>query len=180
MAMTLGDRLRQVVTGTRPVTADPDYDQRERALPRPRVDGWRIADVLAGQWVESAEGAVVVVDRYYAADRRHGRTPIGELVEILEGSQAELDVLKKARQKIPQQIEAADISLRVELMVLEPPARTPSNEKEFQKLPGFIGKLVEDGGIALGKLGIVLKPDVEFDFKKGQLKKFGIELKLKW
>jgi len=108
-------------------------------------------------------------------DKLECATPEGE-----KKFQAELDVLKKARQKIPQQIEAADISLRVELMVLEPPARTASNEKEFQKLPGFIGKLVEDGGIALGKLGIVLKPDVEFDFKKGQLKKFGIELKLKW
>ena len=96
MAMNLGDRLRQVVNGTRSVTIDAEHDQREPVRVRPRVDGWRVADALAGQWIESAEGAVVVVDRYYAADRRHGRTPIGELVEILEGGQAELDVLARA------------------------------------------------------------------------------------
>ena len=96
MAMNLGDRLRQVVTGTRPATSDLEHDQRRYAPPRPRIEGWRIADVLAGQWIDSPEGAVVVVDRYYAADRRHGRTPIGELVELLDGGQAELDVLARA------------------------------------------------------------------------------------
>jgi DNA-binding protein H-NS len=94
--------------------------------------------------------------------------------------QAEIDEYKKARQKVVKQIEAADISLRVELMMIEPPEKTKSNEKEFLKLPGFIGKLVEDEGIALGKTGVILKPDVEFDFKKGKLDKFGIELKIKW
>lgn len=93
---------------------------------------------------------------------------------------AEIVALKKAREKLRQQVESAGVSLRVELMVLEPPAKTPSNEKEFIKLPGFIGKLVEAGGVPLGKTGIVLKPDVDFDLKKGQLKSFGIELKVKW
>ena len=55
------------------MTADAEHDQREPVSLRPRVDGWRVADALAGQWIESAEGAVLVVDRYYAADRRHGR-----------------------------------------------------------------------------------------------------------
>lgn len=38
-----------------------------------------------------------------------------------------------------KKIDAADLSLRVELMMIEPPEKTKSNEKEFAKLPDFIG-----------------------------------------
>jgi hypothetical protein len=102
-------------------------------------------------------------------------TPEGE-----KKFKAEIEEFKKARQKIVKQIEAADMSLRVELMLIEPPEKTKSNEKEFLKLPGFIQKLVDDEGVALGKTGVILKPDVDFDFKAGKLEKFGIELKFKW
>jgi len=97
MAISLGDRLRQVVSGTRPAMRDLRIERDEPAPPRgPALDGCRVADVLAGQWVEGSEGAVVVVDRYYAADRMHGRTPIGDIIESLESGRAELDVLWRA------------------------------------------------------------------------------------
>jgi len=93
---------------------------------------------------------------------------------------AEIEQLKKARDKVLSDIESADMSLKVELMMITPPEKTKSNEKEFQKLPDFIQKLIEDEGVALGKTGVVMKPDVDFDFKKGKLEKVVIELKVKW
>ncbi len=90
MAINLGDRLRQVVSGTVPRVAPP-------ARPRiTRIDGPRVADILAGRWVESTDGAVVVVDRYYAGDRSHGRARIGTVVETLEAGGDALDVLYRA------------------------------------------------------------------------------------
>lgn len=102
-------------------------------------------------------------------------TPEGE-----KKYKAQLEELKKARQKVAKQVESANLSLKVDLMLIEPPEKTKSNEKEFLKLPGFIAKLVEDEGVALGKTGVILKPDIDFDFKAGKLEKFGIELKIKW
>ena len=92
----------------------------------------------------------------------------------------QIDELKKARVKEVKRIDAADLSLRAELMMIEPPEKTKSNEKEFVKLPGFIGEVVEKGGVPLGKTGVVLKPDVGFDLKAGKLKNFGIDIKLSW
>lgn len=134
------------------------------------VDRWakKIAECAkALTWIN---GQIAVLEK-----KLECATPEGE-----KKFEADIERLKKERAKIPALIEAADTSLRLELMMITPPARTPANEKELIKLPGFIGKLVEAGGVPLGKTGVALKPDVEFDFKKGQLKKFGIELKVKW
>jgi uncharacterized protein YprB with RNaseH-like and TPR domain len=104
MSLSLGDRLRQVVSGAAPRVA-PDATSRElrvdeRAGPSlrrsGRIDGYGLADVLAGQWIESVGGAAVVVERYYAADRTHGRERIGTLVETLERGSSALDVLARA------------------------------------------------------------------------------------
>ena len=104
MAISLGDRLRQVVGGTIP-RVGPDaavceWDDRQR-IDRPshrptRIDGHRLADGLAGHWIESGDGAVVVVDRYYTPDRRHGRDRIGTVVDTLEAGTNALDVLARA------------------------------------------------------------------------------------
>lgn len=104
MPITLNDRLRQVIrpaasAGVLPVQTDADPEVEPRAL-RParsaRVDGHRVADVLAGQWIESDNGSVVVVDRYYAADRSHGRQRIGSMIETLESGGDALQVLARA------------------------------------------------------------------------------------
>lgn len=98
--MSLGDRLRQVIGGAGPRVADSRVDAAtapgSAITGRAAIDGHRVADVLAGQWIESSEGAVLVVDRYYAADRRHGRTPIGAIVETLDGSEDALSLLARA------------------------------------------------------------------------------------
>ena len=104
MAISLGDRLRQVIKPAGPGTAfgaGTGVDLRgEASTPRPaidrRIDGHRVADVLAGQWIESDNGSVVVVDRYYAADRSHGRQRVGPMVETLESGMEALQVLARA------------------------------------------------------------------------------------
>jgi hypothetical protein len=94
---------------------------------------------------------------------------------------AEIEQWRKAREKVYQEIMAADLSCRTELMLLPPlEPMTKSNEKEYIKLPAFIEKLIAEEGVPLGKLGLVMKPDIDFDFKKGKLEKFAIELKVKW
>ena len=97
MSISLGDRLREVISGAVP-RITPDL-QPPRLTPlrtlRP-IDGLRVADVLAGEWIESSEGAVVMVDRYYAPDRSHGRERIGEVVETLQAGAESLAVLARA------------------------------------------------------------------------------------
>jgi uncharacterized protein YprB with RNaseH-like and TPR domain len=104
MALSLGDRLRQVVGGSVPrVAGDATTDTSrnseriERSLHRAgALDGQRLANMLAGQWIECGDGAAVVVDRYYTPDRRHGRERIGTVVDALEAGANALDVLRRA------------------------------------------------------------------------------------
>lgn len=101
MAINLGDRLRQVLSGAVPrvvTEADvPPCDSADAtAAPHVTVDGQRLADVLAGQWLESGDGAVLVVDRYYGAERSHGRVRIGDIVATLEAGLSALHVLGRA------------------------------------------------------------------------------------
>lgn len=52
--------------------------------------------MLAGRWLETSDGAVLVVDRYYGSDRWHGREPVAALVETLESHGDALDMLARA------------------------------------------------------------------------------------
>lgn len=93
MAINLGDRLRQVISGAVPrVALDAAPADLEA---RGAVDGPHLATVLAGEWVETRDGAVLIVDRYYAADRRHGRVRIGDIVEAIEAGIGPLHVLAR-------------------------------------------------------------------------------------
>jgi uncharacterized protein YprB with RNaseH-like and TPR domain len=112
MAINLGDRLRQVISGVVPqVRPDPNggapsfgpaaTDETERpviarAPAHDSLSGPRVADILAGEWIESRDGAVLVVDRYYAADRMHGRVRIGDVVDTLESGLDALQMLARA------------------------------------------------------------------------------------
>jgi uncharacterized protein YprB with RNaseH-like and TPR domain len=102
MTTNLGERLRQVVAGGVPALTSvaPSGGNlgtlRGPGNPEIRLDGWRIADILGGQWHESREGAVLIVDRHLTPDRRHGRTRIGEIVETLEAGGEALQVLARA------------------------------------------------------------------------------------
>jgi uncharacterized protein YprB with RNaseH-like and TPR domain len=96
------NRLRQVISGVVPRVDTGESPSSapvpEFSRPEPVLDGARIADMLAGQWVESRDGAVLMVDRFYAADRRHGRSSVGEIVETIEGG---LDALRLLGQAWP-------------------------------------------------------------------------------
>ncbi|MGE0359118.1 MAG: ribonuclease H-like domain-containing protein [Vicinamibacterales bacterium] len=83
---SLADRLRAVV-GTAP-SAVPRVDTGE---PAPSGEGTaarvaQAAAVLGGTVHESVGGRCIVVDRYYAADDRHGRLPIAGIVRTLQAS----------------------------------------------------------------------------------------------
>ena len=90
MAINLGDRLRQVIAErVAPATVAP-----RTAATAP--DGDRCADVLGGQWMESRDGAVLVIDRYYAPDCRHGRARIDDVVTTLARGLDGLHLLGRA------------------------------------------------------------------------------------
>ena len=94
MAIGLGDRLRQVIfTGGVAGEVTPPVAP---GVSRGNTDGRKMADILGGQWLESPDGAVLVVDRFYTPDRRHGRTRIGDIVETLEAGVDALQVMGRA------------------------------------------------------------------------------------
>jgi len=101
MAIDLGDRLRQVISGAVPQIArdpgplGPGASQGREAEAGRAVDARHFANVLAGEWVESRDGAVLIVDRYYGADRMHGRVRVGDVVATLEAGIDQLQVLAR-------------------------------------------------------------------------------------
>lgn len=86
-----------------------------------------------------------------------------------------LEELKKAYQACRKQIEKANDELRYDLMLVDPPQKTPANEKELIKLPDFIKDLIKAKGIPLGK-GVSITPDIKFDFKAMKLKEAGLTI----
>lgn len=107
---------------------------------------------------------------------------IDEAIAKLEASKPtspddkkKLDELKKAYQACRKQIEKANDELRLDLMLVDPPQKTPANEKELLKLPDFIKDLIKAKGIPLGK-GVSITPDIKFDFKAMKLKEAGLTI----
>lgn len=82
---------------------------------------------------------------------------------------------RKAYTALRKQIESANDELRLDLMLLEPPKQTPSNEKELLKLPDFIKEIIKAKGAPLGK-SVSLTPNIKFDFKAMKLKEAGITI----
>jgi uncharacterized protein YprB with RNaseH-like and TPR domain len=89
---SLSDRLRQVVSPRRVVEGGGSA-----VVPPPlQFDGHRAADVLAGQWLERADGGVIVVDRHYTPDRLHGRERVGSIVATVLGGRDAVRTLMRA------------------------------------------------------------------------------------
>jgi len=106
--------------------------------------------------------------------------PIDDELEKLEALKTpgpddakRIDELKKKREACHKQMDAASMELRVNLMLIEVPPT--ADEKELVKLPAWLKEIIKQKGIPLGG-GIVIAPDVEFDFKARKLKKFGITI----
>jgi uncharacterized protein YprB with RNaseH-like and TPR domain len=56
----------------------------------------RAAIILGGAVVERSEGAVIVVDREYRAAMLHGRTPIGEMVSVINDGDDAMTLMAEA------------------------------------------------------------------------------------
>ena len=102
------DRLRDIVRTRRPSAVpavepgagarephEPPHSHARLAPPAP-ADPTRAALELGGTLVEHADGAVIVVDRAYTADDRHGRTPVGEIASTITGGADALRLMGKA------------------------------------------------------------------------------------
>jgi uncharacterized protein YprB with RNaseH-like and TPR domain len=98
------DRLREIVKHHRP-SAVPVVDDRRGgssdppapiATPVDPVDHARAALELGGALVEHAEGTVIVVDREYTADMRHGHLPIGDIVSTITSGTDALRLMGQA------------------------------------------------------------------------------------
>ncbi len=107
MPPTLSDRLRGIVHGTRPssvpvlapdvdVSVGPDLSRLHPRTEAGEADYERAAAILGGSVATRDNGAVIVVEREYAADSLHGRLPVGDLAStIAEGDDA-IAMLKQA------------------------------------------------------------------------------------
>jgi hypothetical protein len=86
-----------------------------------------------------------------------------------------LEELKKKRELCQKKIESIADSLETNLNVIKVP---PTIEKDdlLKNFPEWMKKVIKNKGIPLGK-GVVITPDVEFDFNAKKLKKFGITIK---
>jgi seryl-tRNA synthetase len=85
-----------------------------------------------------------------------------------------LEELKKKREQCHKKMESVAASLETNLNVIKLPPNI--DEDELKNLPAWIKKIIKAKGIPLGK-GIVITPDIEFDFKAKKLKKLGITIK---
>lgn len=101
------DRLREIVRNHRPSVpvvapagagddAPRHTSQERRGGPVDPADFTRAALELGGALVEHAEGAVIVVDRAYTAEMRHGHLPIGDMVSTITGGTDALRLMGRA------------------------------------------------------------------------------------
>ena len=107
--MSTLDRLRGIVQGTRPSAIPVVSPELERSQPATAeavalrtsraaepLRASSAASALGGTVVERAEGAVILVDREYRADDRHGRRRIGDIVETIEEGRDALATMARA------------------------------------------------------------------------------------
>lgn len=99
------DRLREIVKHHRPSAVPvvaPSGAPEDAPLQTPvhqalsATDYARAALELGGALVEHATGAVIVVDREYTADLRHGHLPIGDIVSTITNGTDALQVMGRA------------------------------------------------------------------------------------
>ncbi len=126
MASSLTDRLRGIISGGSAIPRlapelifDPPGGAKAPPLPVESADGGssgfddaqcfgrgaasappaiprHAADVLGGEWVDRAEGRVLIVDRFYARKDQHGREGIDDLIETLTAGAGAIAALGRA------------------------------------------------------------------------------------
>jgi uncharacterized protein len=127
---SLSDRLRGIVQGTRPgsvpsLAADVGPTVvPEIAVSHARADSdpvvhARAAAILGGSVVASEGGAVIVVDREYAADSLYGRLCVGDLAATIQEGEHAIAMLKQAWPSTRQQASAGPLPSGPEWLFLD-------------------------------------------------------------
>lgn len=102
MSTTLSDRLRQIVGGAASGPVSPGVHALHDgsgpgAAPRgARVNAEQVSRVLGGRHADGPHGAVVIVERHYAAEQLHGRMRVGDIVAAFEDAGRALETLARA------------------------------------------------------------------------------------
>jgi predicted nucleic acid-binding Zn-ribbon protein len=110
--------------------------------------------------------------------------PIQEQIDKLEANnhpsdddKKKLKDLQKQRGDLRQRVDAANLSLKADLILR--PLNPNADKKEAAKLPDWMEKLIKDKGVAISKY-IVISADVGIDFKTGKITKFVPLVNVKW
>lgn len=83
--------------------------------------------------------------------------------------------LERELEKLEAEVDKANTELKLDVMLITPPpAKVPQDQ--LKNLPDWMKKLIKAKGIPLGN-GVVLTPDVEFDWKTLKPKKLGVTIK---
>ncbi|MEI9893461.1 MAG: hypothetical protein WDN28_06060 [Chthoniobacter sp.] len=129
------------------------------------------------------KNVIRVVDDWGKEATRVARelAPIDEEIGKLEANPAagpdekkQLDALRKKRDGLHDEMDAASLSLNVNLVVLDVPPK--ADEKELVKIPAWLKDIIKRKGVPLGH-GVSIAPSVDFDFKKKKLKSVGITIR---
>jgi hypothetical protein len=83
--------------------------------------------------------------------------------------------LTKKRDACRKAVEQAGMNLKTDLILIDPPTESDADKRELVKLPGWLKDIIKKKGIPLGK-DVSVAPTVDFDFKAGKLKSFGIKI----
>ena len=102
----------------------------------------------------------------------------GKKPPLSDEDKKKLGELKEDYLKYKKQIEKANMELKLDLSLIEPPEKTKANEKELIKLPGFIKDIIEAKGLPIGKNVSIAPSDVDFDLKQMKLK--GLSFEITW
>jgi hypothetical protein len=140
---------------------------------------------MSDLYVESYKKSVTHILDYWnkkLADFAKQLEPIDDELDDLNNNNKPSDddkkriaELEKKRADIRKQVEAASMSLKVNLSVID--LDDKANKTEALKLPDWLKKIIKEKGLPLGK-DVSISADVSFDFKAMKLTKF-VPL-LKW
>jgi len=116
--------------------------------------------------------ADIEVENYKKSVIRAVERWVGKLKDI-QKKREKLEDPDKGSPEIDKLIEKANMELRADLILLDPPEKGKADEKELLKLPAWMKEIIKAKGIPVAK-GISIVPNVDFDLKTMKLKSFGV------
>ncbi|MDE2006516.1 MAG: hypothetical protein KGI51_08120, partial [Rhodospirillales bacterium] len=175
-AASSGSRMTGKYLAPRGPTSD-DVEIGNAAQGESQAEGGFMSDLDVEAY---KKGVVKAVDRYAAKLEKIGKdlAPIDADLAKLEAIKSpgpddkkKITDLSKQRDALREKADNAGLELKLDLMLIEPPAN--ADPKELIKLPDWMEKIIKAKGIPLGK-GVSIAPDISFDFKAKKLKRIGI------